>query len=283
MTSSPKLTLADLGSLLDDDRFSSGTTRTPARKRPVRSTRPTPAMMARPRSTDLTPAVRIVSGTVTYFNKEKGFGFARAIVDGVHQKVFFHVNNAREAAGTADAPELTDKVLEDVYVTAAPPRPTEIIMIVRPSSDPSDPRKKASATKWGFRPRRDWRQDAINFDNGYAGFVGGHVSIVPQHGSYETEEVRGTIRAIKFTTGEINLVITDADRYDPDANKWTSPSILTICYKLKYAHLDDKNERTPERNRRKVIIAPSMHDKGKWIRLIMDKPHTTEQLRAALA
>lgn len=276
MTSSRKLGLDDLSSLFDDDtRPTTGTTRTPVKRRPARSTsvRPTPAVMARPHSTDSTPAARLVSGTVTYFNEEKGFGFAHAVIEGKHQKVFFHVNNAREAAGTADAPELTNEVLKDVYVTAAPPRPSEIIMIVRPSSDPSDPRKKATATKWGIRPKRNWRDDAIKFDNGYADYVGGHIAILPQHGSYDTEEFRdGTIQAIKFTRDEINLVIANANYYDPATNKWTKPETVAICYKLKYAHLDPKNERTPERNRRKVIIAPSMHDKGKQIRLILDKP-----------
>lgn len=277
MTSSPKLGLADLGTALviTERRAATGTTRTTVQKRPARTAgaTPTPASMVRTRPIAPTPAVRLVSGTVTYFNEEKGFGFAQATVDGTAQKVFFHVNNARVTAGTADNPELTDKEFKDVYVTAGRPHPTEIIMIVRPSDNPSDPRKKATATKWGIRPKRDWRDDAIKFDNGYADYVGGHVAILPHHGSYGTEEFRdGIIQAIKFTHGEINLVITGAHRFDPTTGTWTSPDTAAVCYRLKYAHLDPKNERTPERNRRKVIIAPSIHDKAQRIRLILDKP-----------
>lgn len=277
MTSSPKLGLADLGTALvfTEQRAATGTTRTTVQKRPARTagTTPTPASMVRTRPITPTATVRLVSGTVTYFNEERGFGFAHAIVDGTAQKVFFHVNNARVAAGTADAPELTDEEFKDVYVTASRPRPTEIMMIVRPSDDPSDPRKKATATKWGIRPERDWRDDAIRFDNGYADYVGGHVAILPHHGSYGTEEFRGgTVQAIKLTRGEINIVITDAYRFDPTTGTWTTPDTVAVCYRLKYAHLDAKNERTPERNRRKVIIAPSIHDKTKRIRLILDKP-----------
>lgn len=223
-----------------------------------------------------TPAVTLVSGTVTYFNEDKGFGFAYAVVNGVHQKVHFHVNNARMVTGTADSPELTREKHEQVYVTGnAGSNSTEIVMVVKPSQDPN---KKATATSWGIRPKRNWRTDAIKLDKAYTDYVGGTVAIIANYGTkdIDVEEIRGTILEIKLTVDELTLVLTDAHLYDPTTHRTSESDLVAVCYKMEDAHLDGKNERRPEsRSRRKVIIAPSMHpapQRFNQVRIIMDKP-----------
>lgn len=258
MTSSPKLGLDALAAL--KEQLSVGTAvmdRRPSTAR--RSSRPTPATVARRSSRPTTQSTgAIVIGTVKFFNESKDYGIAYATFDGRQQEVFFRGNTAVKITGTADEFTLTRERHTDVRVTGAPPRPTELVLRVMP---PKEEGMRPVAAAWGIRPKRDWRDDAIKFDNGYADYVGGSIAIVPEYRSYGPIDIRGTIQEIKMTRGELTVVIKDN----------LLDSLTRLCYKLKYAHLDAKNERTPERNRRKVIIAPSVHHENEEVRIILNK------------
>lgn len=244
MASRPRITsFASLAVLLPESY-------TPRKPKTVTTESSTPSTIARrrtprPASTPLTGTV--VIGTVLMVIEERGFGFAQAIVDGAVQKIFFHVNRGREVIGTADEPQLTSAFKEH-SVIAKPPRPSEIVMII----DAND--KGFYATAWGIRPKRDWRADAIKFDDGFQRFTGGFVCVHANGDPNAATRYEGTLAEIHMSLDELNIVITDGKKHEPNSHFGTACDTVILCYKLDKSYLDAKTERSADHYTRKVII-----------------------------
>lgn len=211
----------------------------------------------------------LVRATVIFIKREEGFGFALGRFNGTVQKIFFRLRDAVQIDGHDAEPVFTKTPATNLYISTKAPRPTEILAHVEPSTKAG---LKPRAVEWGVCPKRNWRYEAIKRDNGYADYVGGTIRIRANYGSYGTEEVTtGTIAAIGLSLDELNLVIEDAKWYNPSTCEGRTTETLALCYKMEDAYLDAKNERTPERNRRKTIIAPSIFSNGE-VRITINKP-----------
>lgn len=252
MTSTRKLGLEDLAVLLP----TSYTTRQPQTKRTPTRPRVTPATiaarlaeaspLAEQSSTPLTGTV--VIGTVLWFNETKGYGVAQTIITGVAKEIFFHKNASRVVIGTADEPQLLNTFKEQ-YVTAKPPRPSEIAMIVEEGP------KGLRATAWGIRPKRDWRADAINLENGFQRFVGGTVSVRADYDDPKpTDRYSGTLADISLSLTELQIVITNGTKFESGDSFGTPCDTVAMCFKLKDSYLDSKTEGGADYYTSKTII-----------------------------
>lgn len=244
MTSTRKLGLEDLAVLLP----ASYTARQSQAERTSTRPRVTPATIAPRQTTSIaqssTPLTgTVVTGTVLWYNESKGYGVAQVTIDGTAKEVFFHKNKARMVTGTADDPQLLSTPKEQ-YVTGKPPRPSEIVMIVE------EGHKGLRATAWGIRPKRDWRADAINLEDGFQRFVGGTVSVCADYGSKVTPRYSGTLADISLSLTELQIVITNGTKFEPGDIIDTPCDTVAMCFKLEDSYLDAKAERYT----RKTII-----------------------------
>ncbi len=249
MTSRPKLTLADLGSMtLTADRPTSRPAAVPA----------TPAVLARRKTITPAPinpaAALIVFATVTHFNEEKGFGFANAIIDDVAQSVYFNVKKAVKVTGTDTEPVLTGIRHNEIYVTGKGRYPTEIVMRV---GRPENPGMKPFAISWGIRPRPDWRADVLKFEDGLKRFIGGELAIRAHYGSKPIARRTGRIVDIEMTLTELTVVIDDVIVTEPGAITGTKRGLTALSFKLEDAHRDPKLLRSADHWRLMALIVPT--------------------------
>lgn len=273
MSSKPKLGLADLAVLLPASR-NTGTKQEvqPTRKSRLAAPHITPAVLASrkpqtaPTAQSDTPLTgTIVFGTVLWYNESKGYGVAQTIVTGTAKEVFFHKNKARTVTGTADEPRLLNTPKEQ-FVTGKPPRPSEIVMIVE------EGHKGPRATAWGVRPKRNWCADAINLEDGFQRFVGGTVSVRNNFGSQPTVHYNGILAEIRLTLDELQIVITNGTKLEPDDTLGT-PCLAALCLKLEGSYLDPKLERSAEHYSHKAIIVRDPNT-GQEQRITIRMPRT---------
>jgi len=170
-------------------------------------------------------AVRTVTATVVKFNEEKGFGFAETSgLDRMNLvSVFFHLDGGRTVTGTADEPVLTTKP-EKLYVSARPPRPTQLVMNVIENVQRG--KKGWKAVQWGIVPKRDWVVDMINH-GGLNRYISGSVNVSPDYGERNNpKRFGGTLTDVVLTPTSLTITVTSSNDQD----------VITESYDLRHAN-----------------------------------------------
>lgn len=109
----------------------------------------------------------LLDATVTYYNEDKGFGFAEAR----GQRIFFHQSACREVEGTLEEPQFTTRHSDRKPAWWKGCQYPEQI-ILRATTSP----KGLKASVWGIRPKRTWVENLDHFGT-LCQYGGGHVEI----------------------------------------------------------------------------------------------------------
>ncbi len=179
-------------------------------------------------STTHTPDTVFV-GQVTFWNAEKGFGFAEITYDDPLRwtTVFFREEKCRRVTGTADEPVLTNETADssaESYPRTRGRSPSRLVMRV------VQDKKGLRATAWGIVPKRDWIAD-LNNSGQFNYYLGGKVSSWFFRG--QEGYIDGTLEDIELTPTQLTVHIRNPRGKNQDGlYEPARPGLEVVTYRL---------------------------------------------------